>query len=771
MADWAQLLTGGFSMVLSKISAFLLFFNILISVAHAAPASMVRWTGLDDRNAEFAHVLTVLNQKLNAKFQATDFIIQDDRDLAFNHYTRYEQVVNGDPIEGKSIRVWKALKSDVTVQVEAVVEIANASLLEKVVLRMSDAAATKLATKTAKANLNDPYVRGITYQDMWTSAGKNAELIRVFKIKGKRGKSTIKISHRTRKVVSNVYVEFPQDDTMSDEQSVPALVYPIYEEYNDVLLPRVPVLLKHVLTQVQKVPADLYAPLKTSTYAYDKFSATLGESAEGRAQGFWAMSYVKREAAKLRAALPLVANSYANGLVLQGKYATINIHPDAFEKFPGADFNPKPSAPFFPNWNDTTETMIPSQAYFGKPINSAAEAFARPATRLMNHDPALYMNQGFDEIQVYYAINTLMESLQASGFTDPDLSTRPFNAFLFNPDIAYRDNAFYTDDTINFTTYSPKQMNYARDNSTIWHELGHGVMDRLMGDNIALADTGGLSEGMADFVAQLVVQDVTSGIPFPGSDTFRIMNHTGFNLTNEVHDDGEAYGGVMKDFMDAVIAKNPKNGLKQVTDVILETMRLTRDYPGLSAADWFNHILFADQLGRPGVRLPGELSSSLLAVLNGRNFHLDGTSVAEFKLVNEGAKQEVLANTPGSRQTPNQLTIAKDAEASFDVSATLKSSGDYHFQYPVTVKIQFTGGPIQGAAHWVGEEQGTQSMVMNSEAEMARFTLKVKGACDEINREDGSCVDFAYIQIFNHGVTDLPVAKKRFYVQIRNPKP
>jgi len=76
------------------------------------------------------------------------------------------------------------------------------------------------------------------------------------------------------------------------------------------------------------------------------------------------------------------------------------------------------------------------------------------------------------------------------GFTDPELSTRPFHAFLFNPDISYRDNAFYTDDTINFTTYSPAEPNMARDNSTIWHELGHGVMDRLMGDEIQLADNG-----------------------------------------------------------------------------------------------------------------------------------------------------------------------------------------------------------------------------------------------------------------------------------------
>ena len=56
-----------------------------------------------------------------------------------------------------------------------------------------------------------------------------------------------------------------------------------------------------------------------------------------------------------------------------------------------------------------------------------------------------------------------------------------------------KDNAFYDSDTINFATYSPQELNMARDNTTIWHELGHGVMDRLMGTRLNLADTGGLS--------------------------------------------------------------------------------------------------------------------------------------------------------------------------------------------------------------------------------------------------------------------------------------
>jgi hypothetical protein len=120
----------------------------------------------------------------------------------------------------------------------------------------------------------------------------------------------------------------------------------------------------------------------------------------------------------------------------------------------------------------------------GRPMQSFEEAYQRPARRLADHNPTEYINDGFDELQVYHSINTLFESLQAMGFTDPELSTRPFHAFLYDPDIGSRNNAYYTDDTINFATYTPQAVNYARDNPTIWHELGHGIMDRMMGDSL-----------------------------------------------------------------------------------------------------------------------------------------------------------------------------------------------------------------------------------------------------------------------------------------------
>ncbi len=734
----------------------------------------IRWTGAEDSNAQIAHVLSVVSQKAGYSFTAIDFKLLEDRPLAFNRYQRYEQVVDGVPVDGKAIRMWTDLKTGAVIQVEAALTMPSSPMkMARFSFnfgpKQTEAQAIEIARAEVLKDSNDPFIRGIVSKESFVKG----ELSRVITFTGKHGKRKVVVSQISGKVTSSEYREFPDADMVS----LPAQVYSVYEEVESTgeMLPRETAMLKHVFKRIERTNADIYAPLRKQRYFDTNYAPVLGTTEEGRASGAWAMSYIKEQAAKIRATLPIVKNKFKNGLLLQGKYATINIHPDAFTAFKGIDFKPVSSTALFPNWIDTevdgkpVSEMIPQTAYFGKPAYSADEIFNRVARRLPNNDAATYMNDGFDEIQVYYAITTLMEELQARGFKDPDLSTRPFNAFLFNPDIAYRDNAFYTDDTINFTTYSDKTPNMARDNSTIWHELGHGVMDRLMGDDITLADTGGLSEGMADFVAAMVIQAVKAGKPFPGSQEFRIINKTGFFLTNEVHDDGESYGGAMKDFLDAAVAKYGQAGLAKVTDVILEAMRLCRDNPALTAKDWFDHIVFADSLGRPGVRAPGEMKSILMAAVNGRNYRLDGGQVAKFTLTNVTDNQEVVAGGAGSRSRPIRLNLAKDAQAHFDISAALASSDEYKFEYPVTVKVSYNNGPLQGAVHWIGEEKGPTLVTLNSEADVAKVGLDVSGTCDQVNRQDGSCVDFVYVQILNRGENDHPHAKKRFYVQVKNP--
>lgn len=733
----------------------------------AAPQS-VRWTLNEDRNADLTHVLEVIRKKTGIELSTTDFTVIESRNLATSHYLMLAQVAAGVPIQSQSLRIWTDLKSGDAIQVEARVDVPlprTNEMADDLRQGLSQGATMLLVQKAIKKQGDDVFIRKVDTKDVW----RDGALVRVVKVKGKLGTHKVVISLSNRKILENSYEEFPQADQVS-EFSLPAQVYPIYEidEASGTLMPRITSELRYLKSKVRRPTSDPFAPMKTVRYQDDHYHPLLGLTVAGRKAGFWAMSFLKQQAASLVEQLPLVDNNFTNGISLEGRYATVSLYPDVVTKFTPLSFKPAMGSQFFPSFAPMADVaghyeMIPLPGLLGKPITSADDVFNRPAQRDPNHNASVYLNDGFDEVQVYWAVTQMFDSLIPMGFTDPDLSTRPFHAYLFNADISYRDNAFYTDDTINFTTYSAGNPNMARDNSTIWHELGHGVMDRLMGDEIELADTGGLSEGMADFIAQLVINDVTGGTPFTGSDALRIFNKTGFNLTNEVHDDGESYGGAMNDLLRTAMARLGRPGLVKVTDLTLETMRLTRNYPGLTASDWFEHMLFADSLGS-SLRAPNELKALITQSLNGRNFVFGTGPVAEVSLKNDG--KEVDAYGPGSRRSPIPLTMAPEEKADFTLTTVLKSTDTYKFKYPVTVKVELVKGPLQGAIHWVGEEQNPKVFTINSEAEALSIPLSVVGKCDAVNRPDGSCVDFAYVQVFNNGETKQPQSKKRFYLRI-----
>lgn len=769
-----------------------LIFSVAISMNAFADTQSIRWTGNDDSNSEYYHILDRINASLGTNLGSSDFLATEDRDLAFTHYKRFSQLVDGVPVQGMSLRIWTDRDSGATVQVEALVEGADSLRTIRTFLSQKGISARHITSQATSSELmrltrvavqedgSDTQIQDVKWSDAWVDPRTNrrsSTLVRTVRAKARRGTHIIEFELPSLRILRKSYEEFPQQDVGSAEFSLPAQIYPIYElaENGTQVLQRAPGMLNYIRAQVPRPTTDIYSGLATQRYFDTNMDPVLGETESGRSQGFWSMSYIKRQAFHLRSQLALNDNTFAaGGVILDGRYATINLHPAVARSYQGLSFTPAPSSVFKPNWieseasGNSVAEMIPGGSLLGRPLSSFADAWERPARILPNHDPASYINDGFDEVQVYYAINTLFDSLKENGWSDPELSTRPFNAFLYDPDISMKDNAFYTDDTINFTTYSPGAPNFARDNPTIWHELGHGVMDRMMGDNLHLADTGGLSEGMADFVAALVIQGVTQGRPFPGHREFRIINHTGFFLTNEVHDDGEAYGGAMKDMLDAAVAADSQNGLKKMVDLTLEAMRLCRDNPGLTAKAWFEHMLFADELGRPGVRDSGEMRQVILSSLAGRNFRMDDQPVAKLTLMNLTSGQEVTDAGLGSRRRPLPVHLEPSSSVTYDLSVALQGTDQYQFHYPVTVKVQLRGGPIQGAIHWANEESQPLLFTLNSESDVAHIPLTASGTCDYSNRDDGSCVDYAYVQIWNNGETDKPVAKKRFYLKISN---
>ncbi len=236
----------------------------LFAGTQAYAAQSVRWTAHEDRDASFAHVLAKIDAQTGLALTAADFKQAEDRDLAFEHYRRYDQYRDGARVDGMSIRIWTSLHDSTPdlVQLEAQVDAPPAAATPTVArarrARAADPAAwAEVLARTAVAASEDPAVRAVTRETVW----KDGRLIRVVRLKARRGNHVVRIDLESRAVVGHDYAPFPQDD-----YQIPALVFPIYEEYGGQFLPRQRVMLKHLFSEVRVPDGDPYAPLRDHAY-------------------------------------------------------------------------------------------------------------------------------------------------------------------------------------------------------------------------------------------------------------------------------------------------------------------------------------------------------------------------------------------------------------------------------------------------------------------------------------------------------------------------
>lgn len=765
----------------------------LISSAYAYEAKITRGA----MAPELDLLLEKARQDTGVAFPKENIAIIEERELATSNYKFYVQTSQFIPVEGTAVRIWtdkntgELILAEMHLNEKAKTEEASMAAKYKRAKfspgafksQQLNMAINKIASEQVSKHDTDQRILGMKSKDVWS----NGDLVRIVEVRGRRGVHTIRVSLLRNKVISKSYTEFPQSEAF---HTVKANIFPMYEEVEGTGQ-KLPYEVKE-LKYINKVVPDSANPLgdlSRKVYAGNRYHGLLAETAIGQQYDFWSQASMRRDAEAAVAKIPTRANDLSSGLLLQGKYATINIHPDVKGQISGVEFDlrngPNHVMGIAKNGDCNRDGEINSEdacgqeadgnvygyvraGLLGKTITSQEELLNRIPVRLPDHNTTQYINSGVDELQVYWSVTVLMEALAEMGFTDKELSTRPFHAFLFDPDIGMRDNAYYTDDTINFTTYNPGSPNLARDNPTIWHELGHGVMDRLMGAHLGFAGTsggyGGLSEGMADFIAKLVVEHQTDGEDFPGKNDFRIENSTGFDLTNEFHDEGEAYGGAMKDMLAVVVANQGRAGLIAFTDLTLEAMRLTRNHPALSAAGWFEHMLYADELGS-AVRGKGEYQEIIVNALAARNFAFaDSFRPAEMNV--KFNDTELTSASPASREKPLTPCDASGV-VSYDLKVSLTEGDSGFISFPATVKVEYKKGALQGAVKWIGEETNPHVYTVNSSSEVLSIPVKASMSCDTINQPDGSCKDYAYLQVFTEG-GDKPVAKKRFYLKIKD---
>ena len=69
--------------------------SLLTSFVAFAEPKQVRWTGADDVNGDFAHVLEVLRDKTGYQLYPADFTVGEERDLANHRFKMMLQNVGG----------------------------------------------------------------------------------------------------------------------------------------------------------------------------------------------------------------------------------------------------------------------------------------------------------------------------------------------------------------------------------------------------------------------------------------------------------------------------------------------------------------------------------------------------------------------------------------------------------------------------------------------------------------------------------------------------
>ncbi|SMF26847.1 hypothetical protein [Pseudobacteriovorax antillogorgiicola] len=739
-----------------------------------------RWIGGPDTPAaHLGSILDAFNREKFTSFQADEFHLSEERLLATSQYRRYAQVRAGIPVRGSSIRIWSHPETKAVVQIEARLskypsepDPQTLSSFRGNQTELTRQRFAKATEQVAKHPL-DPLAGDHESHFFWDGA----KLVEEVKVHSDQGIHEFSF-HGTESRVANYH--YHQHQMTDHGGRVPARVYPIWElgpglDSPSTLIPAEIDLLDPMLHEADKTDFRVISGLNLKRQNY---SEDLGNTMYGRDQGLWNYDFLESIIRGIFATLPMKENAFqdegSSQVRLVGKYARVFIHPAAANLY-GINFNVDPAPFIYPSYQYNSETqesiLNPQLRTFGRALKDRLDAYDRiplPSGKVSN-DIVELINSGFDEIQMYWAMNILFEHLHQMGFTDPELSTRPFDAILFNPSINARNNAYYSRDTINFTNYSPDKGNYARDNTVIWHEIGHGLQDRLMGDYYRFNDSGGLNEGMADIIAHLVVEARTLGQNFPGRKDRRINNRIGFHLTNESHDDGEAYGGAMMDMTDAAIKRfGIHDGLARSSELIFETMRLTRDHPGITAEVWFEHMIFADSLNRPfqlpsgAIREAGEMRSLIMDALKSRNFAFaQSDTPASFTV--EFEDTVLSSRSLASRGNPIKLDLNDDETKSFTLRFTTANGSAFRFKYPLSIEIDYEGGPLQGSVDWLGQDREPQRVTISQAEASVEHTVTARGRCETINRSDNTCSDFVYLKLFQSGDSE-PIGKKRFYV-------
>jgi len=176
----------------------------------------------------------------------------------------------------------------------------------------------------------------------------------------------------------------------------------------------------------------------------------------------------------------------------------------------------------------------------------------------------------FAEVSMYYHADKFLAWMQSLGFTILRCHEQGQRATLvanFKLDGPFFDNAFYSGDCAMTMMFGQgSEVDFAYDGDVVYHELGHGVVERQMEGGFLgfgrprpdalVQDAGAMNEAFADFVSSAFAGDSVVGdyigaywsvVDGPGvrdnDNDYRCPD----DLVGEVHTDSEPFAGALWD--------------------------------------------------------------------------------------------------------------------------------------------------------------------------------------------------------------------------------
>jgi hypothetical protein len=443
-----------------------------------------------------------------------------------------------------------------------------------------------------------------------------------------------------------------------------------------------------------------------------------------------------------------------NQKILESEYISVLVHPSSANLLDSTrHFYPLPHVSMI-NKEQVWYTVIGESVYY-PPIASNSN---HSAVRDPQHDLKNMINNPTDAIHVFQATNQFFQTLKAQSFNefkDEELKVR---AYLYNQDSFYKDNAFYTKGTINFTTYSPELPNFARDKRVIWHELGHSIFDKLA-DYVSGQKGNGQNEGFSDFISHFVFRARGFSEDYPYYKSERIYSEAIFNIANQVHDDGEAFGGTLKDILEEKIKSDGPAAFPKTLELVFTTLKFIRGSIKMSEQEFFHTMGLVDNIPTQ-TREAGEFAQIISDVLQKRNFSLMDSEQTTLEVKINGMEASVRGD--GSYNYPFKFKENPNATHEITLSLKLIEKKAFAVPYPYQMSLRFQ---TNNSRILDIESLSPKDKMIYDKDDSIQFKFLFKPVCLEYNLNSSSCRSAVRVEM-NRPNQEQVFGRRRFFIQV-----